>query len=460
MGRFLAVALFALSVTAGAPGCYRSHERGGSRDHDAAVIADDATVIMGPARALEVAGRRLVDEGSYESYHPDLGWDGERVSVLIDTRWEEGVHEHRLLRMTRFAPDLSSASPLVELGAGALPTGAWDPARGFAMCRSIADPGPAQLWLHDREGRLLSDAIAPDGSGLCYGVVRAPGRWTMLHARHTAPDRVILRVSTIDDGAALVWTRDLDAVAITGSSIVADGDDFLVAAVLASGTGIVLYRIDRGGSLLARTVFELSPGVVDTAIAVHDDGTIGLLVRDGQPDRCTLRLVRLSHDFETLGETPLVVEPRTVGPWVDVVATPDGWAATWVELDREPPLDFVGRALLATLDRSGAPIEPRRILADEANLRSALLYASGALYAAVVRHTRRGGRVEVIRLAPAGPGDRCAPLDAASSRDDCEAPSGHAWNGATCAPICACVGSDCDRISPYASDCVLDHTGC
>lgn len=390
---------------------------GGSREDVAAVdagagmVTDGGVVVdAGPPRPLEVAARRFADDSdTYDSYDPDLGWDGERVSLMLDTRWVEGDRERTLLRMTRFAPDLSSAASLGELGRGWLPRSAWDPARGsLAVCRTVGDPGGAfaELRLHDREGRPVSEALVPEGSGgMGYGVARASDRWAMLHGRSSPPDGVVLRISAVDDRGALVWARDLGEIELIGSSIVADGDAFLVAAVLAGGTGIVLDRIDGSGASLARTVIEL-PRVFDAAVAVHDDGTIGLLIGDGSLGRGSLRLVRLSHDLETvLGETPLVVEPRdVVSP--EIVPTPDGWATTWIEPGGEPPGERAGPALLATLDRTGAPIGPGRVLAPEVIPRTALLYASDALYAAVVRVTARGLRIEVIRLTPSRPGDR------------------------------------------------------
>lgn len=453
-------------------GCYLSHGRG---ERDGAVEVDarterDASVPIdaGPPIpcALEPRAVLQATDTPFSAHSPELGWDGERIGLVVFE--SDGSIPHPIVSATRIAPDLSGAEPLRLVGEESHSWGeaAWDARGPMAVCWN-GDPGPPsrtlfRLW--DRAGAELSPRVDLDlEGGACEGLVRTGDRWAAVwrHGR----DAVAIQAAVLDDRGAIVGTFDLeDPVPYPGRPVqlAADRDGFVVAQAR-EGEGVVLFRGDRDGWLRARAIVP-APQAQYAALAVHDDGTVGLVIRDGARADGSLRFVRTSSDLAPLpGETLLVSDGRGARH-PRVAAMPDGWAVMWVEEagDGMPPTG----ALLAHLDRAGVPIEPRRALVQGTNSGyggPALLPHAGELYVAIARPPDGGVGHEqaFVHRLECGVRERCAPLDARSSGDDCARRDGYAWDGGLCAPIdCGCIGTECDRIAATEEECLADHEGC
>ena len=458
-------------------GCYLSHRRDNAEDGgpppldapalDAPVI--DAPVIVPEIACALVPGATLQATDTHRAAHsPELGWDGEQVGLVVFE--SDGSSDHPVVKAARITPDLSLAGPLLVAGEESHSWGeaAWDPTVGFGVCWN-GDPGGRSrtlFRLRDREGNELAPRLDldPEG-GACEGLARSRDRWGAVW-RHGGTE-VSMRAGVIDDGGRLVGAVDLDEPIPypgRGAAIAADGDGFVVA-LPRPGQWLELIRIDREGRPADVRGRVLAPTVTGAAIAVHDDGTLGLAIREGAREAGGLRFLRLDRELRPLpGETRLVLEGRGVRH-PRLAAMPDGWAVLWVEQgDATRP---VSAAVLAHLDREGVPREARRTLADGENSGyggPALLAHAGGLYVAIARPPIAWGHEQafVTRLECEAPApDRCAPQDALPSGDDCASIFGFAWNGATCAPIpCSCLGADCDRLAPLEEECLADHAGC
>lgn len=463
------------------PACYLSHGTEPVERTDGAVPTDapsprDVRPDAGPPApdagpsppcAFEVQASAFVTDTPFASHAPELGWDGEQVGLVVFE--SDGSIGHPVVSFTRIRPDLSAFDPLAIVGEESHAWGeaAWDARRGFAVCWS-GDPGGTTrtlLRLRDRAGGATSPLIEVDPmGGACEGMARARDRWAAVY-RHGHPD-VGMRVSVFDDRGNPVGTPlELDSpIPYPGRSalLTADGEDFL-AAVPFEGVGMVIHRIARDGSIPLVTTID-APRARYGAIAVHDDGTVGLVIRDGTRERGGLRLLRLDRDLNPLpGETLLVVEGRGVRH-PRLLPVPDGWAVLWVE---QPEASAPTAAVLAHLDHDGVPLEPRRVMVAGPNSGyggPSLLYAEGALYAAIAQPDADGGheQVEISRLTCEAPApDRCDAQDARSSGFACATLTGFSWNGTTCEPVlCGCVGTECARIAPLEEECLADHRGC
>ena len=452
------------------PGCYLAHER----DPDASVPLPrrDAEAPDAPPRldagppppcTLAPEARRFVTSTRFAAHAPELGWDGERIGLVVFE--SDGEIPHPVVSWTRVSTALE-APALTVVGEESHSWGeaAWDPAVGFAVCWN-GDPGgrsATRLRLRSRDGRELTPRLDldPDG-GACEGLARAGDRWgiTWRHGRETQ-----MRVGVVDDRGALVAPAlDVGAPDPGGALITAYGDGFLV--MTPHPEGVLLERIGRDGDSRGIHIVPIA-GARYGALAAHDDGTLGIAARIGARDVGGLRFVLLAADLRTvLADTLLVVEGRGVRH-PRLVPVPDGWAVLWVEQgDSSRPATA---AVLAHLGRDGAPLEPRRALVDGENSDyggPSLLWHERALYAAIASSPTRPGageQVELIRMTcEPTPRDRCAALDAASSGDDCTELTGFTWDGRACRPVvCGCAGEDCDRIAALEAECQADHAAC
>lgn len=464
--------LIAISSLAG---CYLSHERDApdaSAPDDAAVPTDarlDAPPDAGPIECA-LAPRAAIQASStaFAAHAPRIGWDGERVGLVVFE--SDGSIPHPVVSATRVAADLSATAPLWLAGEESHSWGeaAWDPRVGLGVCWNGDPAGPSRTLfrIRDREGRELTPRVDVDAEGgACEGVARAGDRWGLV-LRH-GREQVAMRAVVIDDRGAIVGQVDLDDPTEypgRGALIAADREGFVAAHALA-GEGVVVTRIGRDGSRASRAIVP-APLARYAALAVHDDGTIGLAIRDGTRTEGGLRFVRLTRDLAVIpGETTLVELGRGARH-PRVVAMPDGWAVLWVEqeADSRPATG----AVLAHLDREGVPREPRRVLVAGANSAyggPSLLAHEGGLYVAISRPPEGGAGSEqafVSRLDCVAPApDRCAPQDARSSGDACAMLDGYAWDGGGCAPVvCGCLGTECDRIAVTEAECLADHSGC
>lgn len=482
MTRIVPLALALASLA----GCYLAHERErhgpapGARDAslplplDAALLADAwSAPDAGPIDCALVLGATLqASDTPYAAHAPELGWDGEQLGLVVFE--SDGAIAHPIVSAARVAPDLSAVSALRVVGEESHSWGeaAWDARVGFGLCWNGDPGGPGRTLfrLRDRAGSELAPRVDldPEG-GACEGMARARDRWGAVWRHGRGTEGVSMRAAVIDDRGALIGTPiDLDEpTAYPGRSalIAADGDGFVVA-VPRDGEGIELTRIGRDGRASARALVP-APLARYGAIAVHDDGTIGLAIRDGAREAGGLRFVRLGRDLARLpGETLLVSIGRGVRH-PRLAPMPDGWAVLWVEQgDSTRPATA---AVLAHLDREGVPREPRRVMVAGANSGyggPSILPHDGGVYTAIARPPEPGSlgheQVFVTRLECEAPApDRCAPQDARSSGFACATLDGYAWDGASCvAVLCGCVGSECDRIAPLEAECLADHAGC
>lgn len=461
-------------------GCYLSHRRGNAEDGgppplDAPATLDapvDAPAIDAPVIVPDIACALVPDETMqatdtpYAAHAPALGWDGEKLGLVVFE--SDGAIAHPTVSATRLPLDLTSTSALRLAGEESHSWGeaAWDPSVGFAVCWN-GDPGGRSrtlFRLRDRAGAELAPRLEldPEG-GACEGLARAPDRWGAVW-RHGGPE-VSMRAGVIDDGGRLVGHVDLDepvAYPGRGASIAADGDGFVVA-LPREGEWLEVIRIDREGRVEVRGRV-LAPTVTGAAIAVHDDGTLGLAIREGAGEAAGLRFLRLDRDLTPLPGEARLVESRGVRS-PRLAAMPDGWAVLWVE--QADPTRPATAAALAHLDREGVPREARHTLARGENSDYGgpdLLAHAGGLYVAIARPPGELGHEQafVTRLDCEAPApDRCAPQDARPSGDDCASLYGFVWDGARCAPIlCGCIGADCDRLAPLEEECLADHAGC
>lgn len=455
------------------PGCYLSHPRPAGPDggRDAPPIRDAGAPL--PRCTFAPEREAFVTRTPWAAHAPELGWDGERLGLVVFE--SDGDIGHPVVSFTRVEDDLT-APPLTIVGEESHSWGeaAWDEGIGFALCWN-GDPGGrsrTMVRLRRRDGSELAGPIEidPDG-GACEALVRSAGRWG-LGWRHGRSGTTAMRVGVIDDGGAVHGTPiDLDAP-IEGSGrgvfLSADGAGF-VAGVAFEGRGIELTRIDAEGRMVAQSLVP-APRARAGAIAAHDDGTFGLLIRDGAREVGGLRFVRLGADLSVVaGETRLVTEGRGVRH-PRLIAVPDGWAILWVEQGESATPATA--AVLAHLDRSGRPIEPRRAVVEGENSHyggPAIVFhgaaGAGRLFTAVARPPERPGgheQVEVTRLTcevPARP--RCAPLDARSDGTRCSRSAGFTWTGERCEDIaCGCAGTECDRVGRTEEECLADHAGC
>ena len=438
----------------GAPlvgGCYLSHGRGerdGSVAPDARIDRDASVPIdAGPPIpcALEPRAVLQATDTPFAAHSPELGWDGERLGLVVFE--SDGSIPHPIVSATRIAPDLSAAEPLRVVGEESHSWGeaAWDARGAMGVCWN-GDPGPPsrtlfRLW--DRAGAELSPRVDLDlEGGACEGLVRASDRWVAVwrHGR----DAVSIRTAVLDDRGAMVGTFDLD------DPVPYPGRPVQLAA-------------DRDGWLRARGLVP-APQARYAALAVHDDGTVGLVIRDGAREDGSLRFVRASPELAPLPGETLLVSAGRGARHPRVAAMPDGWAVMWVQ-EAGDGMQPTG-ALLAHLDRAGVPIEPRRAVVQGPNSGyggPALLPHAGALYVAIARPPDGALDQEqaFVHRLECGARERCAPLDARSSGDDCARRDGYAWDGGLCAPIdCGCIGSECDRIAATEEECLADHEGC
>jgi hypothetical protein len=449
----------ALSVVAG---CYLSHPR---------PLGPDGGADAGPPPRCTFAPERaaFVTSTPFAAHAPELGWDGERLGLVVFE--SDGDIGHPVVSFTRVPADLA-APPLAVVGEESHSWGeaAWDERVGFAVCWN-GDPGGrsrTMVRLRLRDGAELAGPIEvdPDG-GACEGLARSRSRWGVVW-RHGRTSPVSMRVGILDDTGALRGAPfDLDSPTEgsgRGGVIAADGDGF-VAAVAVEGSGVELTRIDAEGMVIGRGLVA-APRARYGAIAVHGDGTLGLLVRDGAREVGGLRFLHVDRDLSTtLAQTRLVTDGRGVRH-PRIVPLPDGWAALWVEQgDSSMPATA---AVLAHLGHDGLPIEPRRVLIEGENSGyggPALAFHDGALFTAIARPPSSPGgheQVEVTRLtceAPARP--RCAPNDARSDGTRCSLSAGFTWTGSRCEEIaCGCAGTECDRVGRTEEECLADHAGC
>lgn len=480
MTRIVPLALALLPLA----GCHLSHEREGSipvpgaRDGglptDAAVPSDAwAPPDAGPIECALARGATLQATSTrFAAHAPELGWDGEQLGLVVFE--SDGDIPHPVVSATRVAADLSVAEPLRVVGEESHSWGeaAWDARAGFGLCWN-GDPGGAgrtMFRFRDRDGGELAPRLDLDADGgACEGLARARDRWGAVWRHGRGEGGISMRAAVIDDRGVVVGAPiDLDEpTAYPGRSalIAADGDGFVVA-VPREGAGLELTRITRDGRASARALID-APLARYGAIAVHDDGTIGLAIRDGGRDEGGLRFVRVGPDLERLPRETLLVSIGRGVRHPRLVAMPDGWAVLWVE--QRESASPASAAVLAHLDRDGVPREPRRILVEGANSGyggpSVVAHADG-LHVAIARppdpDMHAPEQVFVTRLECERPAaDPCAPQDARSSGDDCVELTGHAWDGASCVPVvCGCIGADCDRIAALEAECVADHPTC
>lgn len=464
--------LIALAVFALAPGCYLSHGREDASvpsARDVAVAETFPPIDAGPPPIcmFEPELSRFVTDSPFAAHAPELGWDGERLGLVVFE--SDGGIDHPVVSFTRVSPSDLSADPLFRVGEESHSWGeaAWNGRSMFGLCWN-GDPGgrgATSFRIRAREGAEQTERLILDTLGsACEGTAHAGDRWAAVW-RHGGSGEATMRLAVLDgSGSFRGEPFDLDepAASSRGAVLATDGDGFL-AAVAHPERGVMLTRID-GEGVHAAPVLVPAMGAGYAGIAVHDDGTVGLAIRDGAREGGGLHFVRLDRALRPLpGETLLVPVGRGVRhPRVEPV--PDGWAIVWIE-QASSSAPATG-AYLAHLDRRGVPVEPRRTLVDGQNSDyggPSIVFHRGELFTAVARHRDPGAgseQVEITRSVCAA-GDRCAALDARSSGDDCAELTGFGWDGGECTRIvCGCIGEDCDRISRTEDECVADFTGC
>ena len=476
----------ALTLCLALGGCYLLHERpvlaGSEPDAgprpDGALAPLDATppdaALPPRACAYEPRGELQATASPFAAHSPVIGWDGEQVGLVVME--SDGDIPHPIITHTRLAPDLSRMPAALRLAgeeSHSWGEAAWDQDVGFAVCWS-SDAGGAShtaFRVRSASGEPLSPRVALGERGsACEGLARAHRRrrWGAVFRAVHEGGLVSMRFAIVDDSGAIVRAIDLDEPTDypgRGAFLSADADSFVVGQIHA-GAGLELTRYTADGVVLASRLLP-RPDVTWASLASDAMGGLGVALRVGARESAGLRFVALSDEFVERGpERILVSEGRGVAH-PHVSAVPDGWAVIWVEQsDRSTPATG---ALLAHLDHEGRALEPRRRVREGANSGyggPSLLSHGSALYAAIAHPTDaeplRSEQAFVQRLDCVAPApDRCAPLDAVSSGDDCVFDAGWTWTGAACAPVvCSCLGAQCDRVSATEEECLSDHADC